>query len=141
MWGHSERQGERCQEKLNPPTPWPWTSSLYNCEKTHFYRLCHPVFGFLFRHPSKQMRSKINYVILFCFVVPMWPSPASHNYRVPLTQLWQRSGWLLICSVAYLFCSLYTPPEISMWDPVDCDIFVLLLHSHIWEMWVTFIIK
>ena len=38
MWGHSNKTESIFQEqtpvwKLNWPTPWPWTSSLQNCEK------------------------------------------------------------------------------------------------------------
>lgn len=38
----SASQGERSQKNPNLPTPWPYTSSLQNCESTHFYSLNHP---------------------------------------------------------------------------------------------------
>ena len=46
-WWSSTSQGERYQRKSTLQTPWPWTSSLRNCEKINFCCLGYPVCGIL----------------------------------------------------------------------------------------------
>ena len=56
MGKHKEKAvSERSAEKPTPPTPWPWISSLPNCEKMHLWCFSHLTCGIYYSGLSRLM--------------------------------------------------------------------------------------
>ena len=65
VWGHSKKVAiykprKEASGKVKPLTPWPWTSSLQNCEKINFCCLNHSVSGILLWQPKQTNTGTMN---------------------------------------------------------------------------------